>query len=159
MSKTLAITAFCLGLLVLAPAPGFAQPTPEDLTIRPDDKIEWTAPSPHFLRVGATGLTPLSDVNKILSFSPPLDKKPGDVAEGKSDVVVTGTVLPDADKQGVPTFVFTCGQHPAGMLSRPFTVAARAREAVKTLRIRAEAGQKWMLKREDGTEVQIDTTP
>src|SRR5215204_4362237 len=98
--------------------------TPADRILKPGDKIEWVAQAPHFLRLGAPGLTPRDQVEKILTFLPKLTLKPRDILEGDPDVVVTGTVTDNAAAQGVSAFVFACGQHPTAMLSSPFTIAA-----------------------------------
>jgi hypothetical protein len=161
MAKILSICAFCLGAFAQTIGAAGAQPMskPEDRIIRPGDTIEWDAPNPHRLRVGGTNVTSLDDVDKILTFSPALTPKLGNIREGDSDVIVRATVRDGADTQGVSGFVFTCGQHPGQMLSHPFQVQAKATgQPSRTLKIRVE-GLKWILRKDDNTDVQVDTTP
>ena len=157
MPKSSLTIALCLALLALSGACAQAEPkaTDADRVLRPGDKIVWNAPSPHFLQVGGDGLTPLDQVNKILTFSPALtiDR---DTGSGDSDTAITGTVNDGADTAGVATFVFTCGNHPGPMKSQPFTIAASDRQPARTLQIRAASGPlRWLLKKDDGTEVQV----
>jgi hypothetical protein len=159
MFTRLIVATFLGGLLSIQGGSVSAQPLSEsDITIRPGDVIEWTTPGIHHLLVGAEGLTALSDVDKILSFSPELNRE-GFEGFSNAGASVTATVKADAGMQGVQEFVFTCGAHPTGMLSRPFKIAEGAGDKVRTLKIRAENPETWILTREDGSEVAIDTTP
>jgi hypothetical protein len=151
-----------LALLALACRPAAAEPLSTDLatdladrTLRPGDKIEWAVPNPHFLRIGAVGLTPLGDVKKIITFETKLNES-GGVANSASGGKVTGTVTDDAATQGVAEFTFTCGQHPTDMKSLPFPVGAKDGQAPRTLKIRAVSGNHWILERASG-DVQVDT--
>ena len=150
-----------LGLIVLAGSSAAAQPmsTPADRIVRPGDKIEWTAASPHFLRLGGPGQTPRADIEKVLTFMPALANAPNDTLEGEPDATITGTIKDDATTSGVGSFVFVCGQHPVAMQSSSFTIEARSNQPIQTLKIRAAPGNKWIMQKADGTEVQVDTTP
>lgn len=77
-----------LGILALVSTPLFAQdttPTPEDLTLRPGDKIIWTADAPHRLRFGGSvthagtplPLTPFADVQNLLGSRTQADCRAG----------------------------------------------------------------------------------
>jgi hypothetical protein len=162
MFKALHTSVLSLGLIAFTGGLACAEPIstdPADRTIRPGDKIEWSVPNPHFLRVGAAGLTPIADVDKILTFTPPLTVA-GGVGNSASGGTVVGTVKDNADTQGVAQFVFTCGQHPTAMKSLPFPVAAKdARTpATRTLKIKAvtvNGEHHWILEKVGG-DVQVD---
>ena len=125
MQKSLFAAALTLGLVARPPRLRVPSPWPRmRQPIRPGDKIEWTVQGPHFLKIGSAGLTPLADVNKIVTFSPSLTVT-GTEGNGASNGTVTGTVKDDAATQGVATFVFTCGAHAAAMKSLPFTIAPK----------------------------------
>ena len=161
--------SMCLVAMAVAHGSTGAEPPPAagDLIVKPGDTIEFASPSPHRLRFGGsvqdaantTGppiqLTPWTEVEKILTFTPALAVNAG-IAMGAPGQTVTATVKETASAGS--TFMFTCGQHPAAMLSLPFTVAAKGGPE-RALKIRAANVLKWLLKKADGTEVQIDTTP
>jgi hypothetical protein len=142
--------------------------TEADRTVRPGDKIEWVSPSPHRIRFGgsvpnptpggpAIQLTPLTTINNNLSFVPQLTES-GGIAQGNQGQTVTATVKDTATPD--VTFIFTCGFHTSGMISHPFKiVAATPGQAPRTLKIRATPALQWLLRKDDGTDVQIDTTP
>lgn len=155
MRISLFATALTLGLVTLAAAPASAEPLATDAQriLRPGDKIEWTVSGPHFLKVGSVGLSPLADVDKIITFSPALTAT-GTEGSGAAGGTVTGTVKDDAATQGVATFVFTCGAHAAAMKSLPFTIAPRDSQPPRILKIRATPQFHWILAGEDA---QIDT--
>ena len=158
MSKLLYAFAVCSAFWIVGSGPVGAEPLstdPADRTIRPGDKIEWSVPNPHFLRVGAAGLTTLDDVRKIMTFEPALTVS-GSVANSASGGKVTATIKDDAATQGVAEFVFTCGQHPTDMKSLPFPVAAKDSQPTRTLKIRAVSGNHWILEKAGG-DVQVDT--
>jgi|GEM_PF-6445902 len=147
-----AVFAIALGAGLMVAVPGLAQSTDQQRTVRPGDRIEWSANPPHFVQFGGLGgnpqgpLTPLADVDKILSFVPPLSVD-GDIGQGPTGGApgLVATVKDDAAGAGVANFVFTCGQHPGQMKSLPFTVAPKdAAQPPRTLKIRA-VGLDWML--------------
>jgi hypothetical protein len=169
MLRRLVIVSMCLIAMALAHRSTGAEPPPAagDLVVKPGDTIEFASPSPHRLRFGgsvqnaadptgpAIQLTPWIEVEKIFTFTPALTVNAG-IAMGAPGQTVTATVKETASAGA--TFVFTCGQHPPAMLSLPLTVAAKEGTA-RELKIRAANLFKWLLKKADGTEVQIDTTP
>ena len=124
MTRTITAAALCVGLLAMPPSAGFAQTmsTPLDRVLRPGDTIEWVPVDPHFLGLGIAGLTPLTEVDKILTFSPAPASDAVGVRTWSKAQAVTATVKDNADMQGVAIFVFTCGGHPAQMKSQPFTM-------------------------------------
>jgi len=150
MARALFATALCVGLLSAAPT--WAQPTDQDRTVRPGDSIEWFGRAPHRVQFGGSGgsppgpLTPLADVDKILTFIPPLTEDQPGVGESPTGgtPMLRATVKDDAAAAGVASFVFTCGQHPGEMKSLPFTVAPKDGQPNRTLIIRA-VGLDWML--------------
>jgi plastocyanin len=134
---------------------------PADRVLRPGDKIEWTPAGVHKLRLGGSDLTSFADVGKIMTISPAPTTVSGDVHDWKPGETVTATLKDDADKQGVTEFKFTCGQHPGGMRSSPFTIEAKPSGAnTRTFAIRSDDPQKWILRKPDGSgDVQIDDSP
>ena len=72
MTRTITAAALCVGLLAMPLSAGFAQTmsTPVDRVLRPGDTIQWVPADPHHLQLGSAGLTPLTEVDKILTFSP-----------------------------------------------------------------------------------------
>jgi len=161
MLRTVCVATVAV-VLHLSPSAGFAQTmsTPADRILRPGDTIQWTPLGGHKLRLGGSGLTSLTDVDKVMTLSPAPASESGGVRDWNAGQAVTATLKDNADTQGVANFVFTCGQHPAAMLSHPFTIEAKpAAENVRTFVIRSENVFKWIMKKPDGTDVQVDTTP
>ena len=126
----------------------YAQGAPE-VIVRPGDTIQWAAISggPHQVWFsGANGASSRAQIVDILdNFS-----APGLDADGKSQGANTGALLSATvkDAPGVvgKTFVFTCGIHPAAMLSLTFTVADKvAGQGPRTHRILGESGSHWHL--------------
>src|SRR5262249_36495146 len=105
----------------------------------------------------AIQLTPFTTITNILSFVPQLTESDG-IAQGNQGQTVTATVK-DTAAPGV-TFIFTCGFHTSAMISHPFKIeAAPPGQAPWTLKIRGTLALQWLLRKDDGTDVQIDTTP
>jgi plastocyanin len=128
-------------------------PTPDDLTLRPGDTITWSGPG-HVVQFGGSAagvtLTPLADVQKILTFTPPLDVNDGAGFSTKDQVpLVTAKLNANADQQGVSAFDFICAIHAPLMHSRPFTVAPKAGHLDRTVKIKA-VGTSWMLETAHG---------
>ena len=159
MRKALSVCTLSLSVLYLSGGLVHAQQmsTPADRILRPGDIIQWDAATPHRLRVGGTGQTSLSDVDKTLSFTVDLTPAPGNARDGESDTPVTATVKDGADTQGVATFVFTCGAHPSLMRSQPFTFEAKpAGQNPRTFAIKAGSSFKWVMEKPDGSgQVQV----
>jgi hypothetical protein len=153
-----AAAALCLGVLSLAWTPASAQQnsTDEDRTVRPGDRIEWSAPPPERVQFGGVvgtppvELTPMSDIAKILEFSSPLNFLSNTAASrvGGSPMLVA-TVKDGAATSGVRSFTFTSGQHPTEMFSQPFFIAAPNGQPPRTLKIKA-VGLEWVLERSGG---------
>ena len=161
MRRMIPVAALCATLLHLSSAFAQSMSTPADRILRPGDTIQWAPAGPHKLRLGSTGLTPVTDIDKILTFSPAPASDAGGVREWNAAQAVTATVKDGADTQGVATFVFTCGAHPAAMLSHPFTFESKpAAQPTRTFRIRSDPANKWIMQKPDGSgDVQVDTTP
>lgn len=155
-----------LGLFAVTAMPAHAQgpSTPADRTVRQGDTIEWVAVSGgnHKVRFGANGATPVPEINTLLeSFSPALTPGAiGDSPQASSGRLLTAKVKEDAATVG-KTFIFTCGIHTTGMLSQPFTIAAKAPgQPPRTHKIKGVlvGGQfHWFL--EVSRDVQVDTAP
>ena len=142
MSKRLTAVAIWLGF-VAVPAPVSAQTQPE-VVVRQGDTIQWVAAAglQHKVKFGAAGTTPIADIGAILNFTPPLVNGESKATTG---TLQTATVKEDKATVG-KTFVFTCGFHPAQMVSLPFLVAAKvAGEPARTHTIMGEAGFHWHL--------------
>src|ERR1700694_1072786 len=149
----------------IADAAAQAGPTPEDLTLRPGDTITWSGPG-HVVQFGGSAaggttlpppLTPLSDVQKVLSFTPALELS----SDGKSGFstkdqtpLVSAKVNANADQQGVSAFDFICVIHAPSMHSKPFTIAPKDVHADRVVKIKS-AGTKWMLETAHG-DVRLD---
>jgi hypothetical protein len=136
--------------------PVVAQPalSPDDLIIRPGDTIVWSASTSHQVQFGGIGLTPLDDVNKVLTFTPALTVtgNTGLSAVG-GDPMLTATVKSDAAGSGVAAIVFTCGKHPGQMKTKPFPVQAATR-APRTIKIKSDPnGNNWLLEKDGGTVI------
>ena len=73
MTRTITAAALCVGLLAMPLSAGFAQTmsTPVDRVLRPGDAIQSDPANPHHLQLGRAGLTPLTEVDKILTSLPP----------------------------------------------------------------------------------------
>jgi hypothetical protein len=155
MTRTITAAA----LLAMLLSAGFAQTmsTPVDRVLRPGDTIQWAPVDPHYLQLGRAGLTPLTEVDKILTFSPAPASDAGAVRTWNHAQAVTATVKDNADMQGVANFVFTCGGHPAQMKSQPFTIESKpAGQSPRTFRIRSDLSLKWILQKPNGgREVQV----
>ena len=163
MPRTLMHAALCVALIAMQSGLARAQSmsTDEDRTVRPGDRIEWSGPAPHRVRFGGTvgsppaPLTPLSDIERVLSFSPPLTVSG---TTGSSDVggtpMLAATVRDDAAASGVTAFNFTCGRHPADMLSLPFKIASKDGQPPRILKIKA-VGLDWMLEKAGG-DLKVD---
>jgi hypothetical protein len=149
--KMLMSAALALGTFALSTTLGYAQGAPE-VIVRRGDKIDWSALSggPHRVKFGAAGTTSVAEINALLDFTPVLT--PG----GDSPQKVTGP-LTSAQVKDIPevvgkTFVFTCGVHPAQMLSLTFTIAEKVTGGTaRTHKITGESGLHWHLL--------VDTTP
>ena len=159
MTRTISAAALYVGLLAMPLSAGFAQTisTPVDRVLRPGDTIEWVPTTPHHLQLGSAGLTPLTDVDKILTVSPAPASDAGGVRTWSGGQAVTATVKGNADMQGVAYFVFTCGGHPVLMKSQPFTIESKsAGQKPRTFRIRSDVSLKWILQKPNsGGEVQV----
>jgi hypothetical protein len=159
MTRTITAAALCIGLLATPLSDGFAQTmsTPVDRVLRPGDTIQWVPAAPHFLGLGIAGLTPLTEVDKILTFSPAPARDAGGVRTWGTAQAVTATVKDNADMQGVVNFVFTCGGHTVQMKSKPFTIESKqAGQNPQTFRIRSDNSLKWILQKPNGGgEVQV----
>jgi hypothetical protein len=94
-------------------------------------------------------------VGKVLAFEPELTETNGDAAEGQQGMPITAKVAPSAAEQGVPEFVFTCGQHPVPMKSLPFLIKAKDGQPDRTLNIKIGPGLHWLLETAQG-DVQVD---
>lgn len=156
VSLTTAIWIACS----MAGAAAQAGPTPEDLTLRPGDTITWSGLG-HVVQFGGSvagvTLTPLSDVQKVLSFTPALDIS----QDGKSGFstkdqtpLVSAKVNANADQQGVSAFDFICVIHAPSMHSKPFTIAPKDGHADRVVKIKS-AGTRWMLETAHG-DVRLD---
>jgi hypothetical protein len=129
--------------------------TPADRVLRPGDTIEWLPAGPHKLQLGSSGLTPLADIDKILTFSTAPASDSGGVRIWNPAQAVTATVKENADLQAVMNFIFTCGAHVALMKSQPFTFQP-AGQNKQTFRIRSDPSMKWIMQKPDGSgEVQV----
>lgn len=124
---------------------------PPEVIVRPGDTIQWvgTGAPPHKTRFGANGATPINDINQILeNFTPPLSNGDGPVLNGQATLTAK---VKDTPQVVGKTFIFTCGFHPAQMLSLQFTVAAKDGNTPRTHKITGEPGLHWHL--------HVDTTP
>jgi hypothetical protein len=157
-----------LGILALVSTPLFAQdtaPTPEDLTLRPGDKIIWTSDSPHRLRFGGSvthagaplPLTPFVDVQNLLDLDPVLTAGPDGIALGPVtpgvSVKVTATVKASASAGA--EFFFTCGflPHSNGMVTVSFKIAASNGQPTRTVEIVASGPARWRLATASGEKI------
>lgn len=147
-----------LGILALVSTPLFAQdttPTPEDLTLRPGDKIIWTADAPHRLRFGGSvthagtplPLTPFADVQNLLDLEPKLTAGPDGIALGPTGSAVKVTATVKASASAGAEFFFTCGFPPHGgpMVTVPFKIAASNGQPPRTVEIVASGSARWRL--------------
>lgn len=159
MTRTLSAATLCVALFAMSLSAAFAQPasTPADRVLRPGDTIQWVPAGPHKLQLGSAGLTPVTDVDKILTFSPAPVSNTGGVRIWDAAQAVTATVKDDADKQGLANFIFTCGAHIGQMKSQPFTIESKpAGATTRTFRIRSDPSIKWIMQKPDGSgEVQV----
>jgi hypothetical protein len=159
MARTISLAAICAAVLGLSLASALAQPvsTPADRVLRPGDTIQWTPAGPHKLRLGGAGLTPITDVDKVLTFSPPPASEADGTREWDKLQVVTATVKGNADTQSVAQFIFTCGAHPVQMKSRSFTFESKPPgQNPRTFAIRSDPALKWIMQKPDGSgEVQV----
>jgi hypothetical protein len=136
--------------------------TPADRVVKQGDTITFTMSTAHSLRFGgsiddgATGkpvpLTPVEKIKTLLQFKPDIPAG----GEFEAGATITTTVLATAAPG--EEFRFACGIHLGDMLSEPLKIEA-AGAASQSFAIRAAGGFKWLLKKPDGVEVQIDTTP
>jgi len=141
MRKKLVSTVFCLGFLAFNAPVAYTQGAPE-VIVRPGDTIQWVALSGgnHRLNFGAAGTTPANQIGDILTFDPPLTN--GESPELSGAPLAKATVKDAVGK----TFVFTCGVHPAQMLSLTFEVAAAVPgQPARIHRISGETGNHWHL--------------
>src|SRR6202030_3262409 len=153
MTRTIIAAALFVGLLAMPLSAGFAQTisTPVDRVLRPGDTIQWVPATPHHLQLGSAGLTPLTEVDKILTFSPAPASDAGGVRTWSAAQAVTATVKDNADMQGVANFVFTCGGHQVQMKSQPFTIESKpAGQNPRTFRIRSDPSLKWIFQKTHG---------
>jgi hypothetical protein len=130
--------------------------TPEELTVRPGDTLNWTILSPHRLRFGGSvtvngkplALTSFADVQKVLDLSPAPTVDAQGVAMWAVGAEVTGTVKKDAPASGVKEFFFTCGfdPHAPMMVSVSFTVAAAGTAPARMVDISSATPPKWIMK-------------
>ena len=100
------VFVFALNVLSIFPTPTPAQsPTPDQLTLRPGDKIIWFDPSSgHVVQFGGGSLTPLADIQKVLVFEPELEIfENGTLGFSRQggNPLLTATVKPDAARSGV----------------------------------------------------------
>jgi hypothetical protein len=170
MRRDLLTAAISIALLPFgcALAQSIPPSTQADRTLRQGDIIEWSGVSggDHQVRfggtVGATTLTPVTEVDDYLGNFDPALKITSEVGvapeNGATGPLLTAKVLDAA--QVDKTFNFTCGFHPADMLSRAFKIEAKVDgQAPRTFKITGVAGRHWILEKPDGTKVSIDTTP
>jgi hypothetical protein len=159
MTRTITAAALYIGLLAMPLSVGFAQTisTPVDRVLRPGDTIQWVPATPHHLQLGSAGLTPLTEVDKILTLSPAPASDAGGVRTWGWGQAVTATVKANADMQGIAYFVFTCGGHQVLMKSQPFTIESKpAGQNPRTFSIRSDPTLKWILQKPNGGgEVQV----
>jgi hypothetical protein len=161
MSSSSVLASLAAGLLIsLSSMPGIAQQTatPEQLTLRPGDRIIWIDPSGgHVVLFGGEPLKPLVEIQKIFTFEPPLEifenGKLGFSPVG-GDPMLTATVKSDAARSGVTAIDFNCGAHPGDMRSRLFPIAPGNGQPPRQLKIKAD-GLDWKLETPDG-DVLID---
>lgn len=140
-----------VGMIVIAPAVSLAQPAPTDadLTLHPGDRITWTTVAPHRLQFGGANVTSFADVQKVLKdIDPPLLVDDQGIAKGRPNSTVTATVRDDAATSGVATLNFTCGAHPALMVTKPFTFAADRQS--RDVQIVSAPPPTWILKTDHG---------
>lgn len=141
-------------IAALLPIPGVAQPTPEQLTLRPGDKIIWIdASGGHLVMFGGlANLRPLADIEKVLTFDPPLSiSDQTGVSQQGGDPMLTATVKLDAAQSGVADINFTCAAHPGSMRSRPFTIAPTNGQPLRELKIHARSNpNNWELETSSG---------
>jgi hypothetical protein len=166
MPRLLVSVLIAFGVFVIRTGPLLAQvtaPTPEDLTLRPGDKITWTPSPPHKIRFGgpavmhggkSVALSSFTDVQKNLTLQPALTADAQGIATTPGSTPVTATVKADAATSGVPGFNFTCGfaPHYGLMVTVPFTIAAQTSppQPAKTLQIEPAGGPIWILKTAKG---------
>jgi len=160
MTQAISSMALCVALLATNLPAAFAQTpsTPADRVLRPGDTIQWVPAGPHKLQLGSAGLTPVADVDKILTFSSAPASDAGGVRVWKPAEAVTATVKDNADTLGVANFIFTCGAHPPQMKSQPFTIESKpaGQSTTRTFRIRSDPSIKWIMQKSDGSgEVQV----
>ena len=152
MLNAISRLAAIVGVALIAVAPAFAQdgPTAEDLTLHPGDTITWTPIGPHRVQFGGDDVTPFSEVETILeSIEPELTANADDVAGAPIGTVVTATVRADAAEGA--QFNFTCGVHPAVMVTVPFVVGtAMEGQEPRDVQIRS-SGFAWVLEKDGGT--------
>jgi hypothetical protein len=143
-------------VMAMVPTPGRSQPTLEQLTLRPGDKIIWTDLSGgHLVQFGGGALKPLADIKRVLTFEPPLDEK-GEMgfSQQGGNPMLTATVTADATQSGVAAIDFTCGAHPPSMRSRPFVIAPREGQPVRELKINAKSNpNNWELETSSGAVI------
>ena len=138
-------------------------PTSEEVTLRPGDKITWTPTNPHRVRFGGTitvndaevRLTSFSDVQKVLKdFNPQLTVDAEGIALGPPGGKVTATVREEADQSGVSSFFFTCGfpPHRVAMVTTDFLIApGSGNNHARDVQIRSSNNPlAWMLRGADG---------
>ena len=106
---------------------------------------------------GPAGLSSITEVDKIFTFSPAPAIDQGGVREWNPAQAVTATVNDNADTQGVAQFIFTCGAHLVQMKSRPFTIESKpAGQNPRVFTIRSDPAIKWIMQKPDGSgDVQV----
>jgi hypothetical protein len=157
MRKALLSFLIFTSALNLALEPLLAQPAPtdQDLTLRPGDRLSWSPSAPHRVQFGGTPggitLTPYSNVQKVLDISPPLTTDPQRIARAAPGATVNATVKADAATSGVAAFNFTCGTHPAQMITMSFKIApASSGQQPRNVEVITANPLRWILKTDHG---------
>ena len=148
-----------IGLIVVGSMPLSAQPTADELTLRPGDTITWTVSPPHQLRFGGSvthngaplPLTPFATVQTLLDLNPALTAGADGIALGPTGVGTKVTATVKSSATAGSEFFFTCGFGPHNnlMVTIPFKIAA-ASGPPRQIEIMSAMPPRWVLKTATG---------
>jgi hypothetical protein len=148
-----------VGIVVFSSMPLSAQPTADELTVRPGDTITWTVSPPHQLRFGGSvthsgaplALTPFATVQTILDLNPAMTPGTDGIALGPTGAGAKVTATVKSSAAAGSEFFFTCGFGPHNnlMVTVPLKIAA-ASGPPRQIEIMSAMPPRWVLKTATG---------